>query len=207
MDIIITENRLLPVTNDQSSAFKIWAVEKYGNFHAYIDACRTQTTVDVYIRANILSEEMKAILCESEPLMDNIATDLHDKRLQQYNKKIITKINYTKMKLGEMAFADEVRELRRQRVMERMRTGIENTHYIIPWNTHFMVKKIMTETECYGIMNDVCAICLEKHPMMQVCETSCKHQFGKECISKWKSKSCPVCRSAISQATPIYEYV
>jgi hypothetical protein len=204
MDLTITNSRLIPITDQQLEAFKSWAVEKYANFHTYINACRNQTAVDVYIRANILTEEMKAVLCESEPLMGNITTDIHEKRMQLYHKRIINKINYMKMKLGEMVFAEEIRQLRRQIAEERMLTGI---HYIIPWRTSFVQTKNLPENEHLILMQDDCAICLEKHPMIQVSETSCKHQFGKECIAKWKPKSCPVCRSRISEANPIFEYV
>ncbi len=48
------------------------------------------------------------------------------------------------------------------------------------------------------IRHEDCSICLESLST-SVCETSCKHQYHKECIETWSksSSTCPLCRSGL----------
>jgi hypothetical protein len=53
-------------------------------------------------------------------------------------------------------------------------------------------------SETFSFQEQDCPICLEKL-VPPVCETSCKHQFHKECIDRWLEKSfqCPMCRRLV----------
>jgi len=51
------------------------------------------------------------------------------------------------------------------------------------------------------VMDDNCAICLQKHMMTDACKINCGHQFGRLCLAKWKRDTCPLCRTEITEKT------
>jgi hypothetical protein len=51
------------------------------------------------------------------------------------------------------------------------------------------------------VMDDNCAICLQKHMMTDACKINCGHQFGRLCLAKWKRDTCPLCRTPITEKT------
>jgi hypothetical protein len=58
------------------------------------------------------------------------------------------------------------------------------------------------------VMDDDCAICLQKHMMTDACKINCGHQFGSACLAKWKRYTCPLCRTPIKEKTVfIYTYL
>ena len=62
--------------------------------------------------------------------------------------------------------------------------------------------KALNKKEKDKLNDDVCGICLEHHKKLDTVKCNCNHEFGNECLQKWKlncnnnSKklSCPTCR-------------
>lgn len=62
--------------------------------------------------------------------------------------------------------------------------------------------KALNKKEKDKLNDDVCGICLEHHKKLDTVKCNCNHEFGNECLKKWKlncnnnSKklSCPTCR-------------
>jgi hypothetical protein len=95
----------------------------------------------------------------------------------------------------------------------------EDVYTILWWN---MEKVLANYRQCLGLNPRVkmkttskakmeseidCSICLDKHAKKDVlCIDSCKHEFGKECLTEWSrvSKQCPLCRA---DAKKIYGWI
>lgn len=56
--------------------------------------------------------------------------------------------------------------------------------------------KHVEDPETSTLLDDKCAICLNKMKSHETCETDCGHMFHRECLSEWRlrSNSCPTCR-------------
>lgn len=62
--------------------------------------------------------------------------------------------------------------------------------------------KALNKKEKDKLNDDVCGICLEHHKKLDTVKCNCNHEFGNECLKKWKTNcnnnskklSCPTCR-------------
>jgi hypothetical protein len=211
--MVITNTLAFPVTDEQVSAFSIWAKDKYGTYNGYLDAFKSKApAIDTYIRTHILPLEMKSILRETEPYIGVNHSDFHISRLQIYRKRILNKIKHMKCKLGKLAFPSEARQIiidnraaflsRRQAIVaehiyrqqyfaqyeEDVRLGIQFSPEIRPYEPVSIIKKQLTKEEADTcVMDDDCGICMETHKMIDVCTTNCGHQFGRACLTKWSN--------------------
>jgi hypothetical protein len=206
----ITASLVIPVTDGQVSAFGIWANNTYGTYNGYLGAFKAPA-LDTYIRVNILPQEMKSILRETEPYIGVKHGDLHISRLQSYRKRILDKIKYMKGKLGKLAFPIDAAEIRRDRrdaiirrrqhlealeaqqrryfaeYAEAVRLGLQFSPFMGPEiaPTTIVTKQLTKEESDTCVMDDNCVICMDTHKMIDACTTNCGHQFGSACLTKW----------------------
>jgi hypothetical protein len=225
-DRCVTSSLVLPVTEDQVSAFGEWVKNTYGTYNGYLGAFKAPA-IDTYIRINILPQEMKSLLREAEPYIGVKNGDIHIKRIQINRKKILAKITHMKGKLGNMAFPVEARQIRTDKLAEALRQRQAREAIRLRQEQHFaeyeeairlglylfpaiipvtkspaIVQKQLSKEEaetCY--MDDDCVICLAHHKMTDACDINCGHQFGRICLSKWKKDTCPLCRTTIKEIT------
>ena len=62
-----------------------------------------------------------------------------------------------------------------------------------------VVKKQYTKEEAeICVMDDDCVLCLQLHKMTSACVINCGHEFGRECLAKWKRDTCPLCQVVIT---------
>lgn len=62
-----------------------------------------------------------------------------------------------------------------------------------------VVKKQYTKEEAETcVMDDDCVLCLQLHKMTAACVINCGHEFGRECLAKWKRDTCPLCQVVIT---------
>lgn len=226
MSFVIDSKVSLPVTEEQQNSFKTWVREKYENYTLYVRALRNDNSIDIYIRSNILTQDMKSIWIESEPYVNVVSDDLTVKRIQLYRSRIIKKVKYMKLKLGEFAYKEEVQEIRRQQRIRReelenrrilymnminLAAGEEERMYEYIMNNNKKIeviynKKEISEEEAESLMEEDCCICMEKHTMNSVIEGQCGHQIGKCCFQEWAKNSkkhidCPLCRGKCNHVT------
>jgi len=219
----ITASLVIPVTDGQVSAFGIWANNTYGTYNGYLGAFKAPA-LDTYIRVNILPQEMKSILRETEPYVGVKAADIHISRLQKYRKWILDKIKYMKCKLGKLAFPVEAAQIRRNKRDARIRRQQAREAIAMRQHRHFaeyaealrlglqfppetisrlipptIVKIQLTKEE--ALMDDNCVICMETPKMIDACIVNCGHQFGRTCLTNWKKNTCPLCRTDIQEIT------
>lgn len=126
MSIIVIDSKVsVPMTNEQKQSYKEWLREKYSDYESYKRSMREDESIERYIRTNILTEDMKTILMESEAYVNVRSEELGVKRMQLYRQRIMNKMKYMKTKLGEYAYKEEIQEIRRQE-RERARVDTEN---------------------------------------------------------------------------------
>lgn len=228
MTLTVNEGSVIPVTPEQVRAFSTWATTVYRNYGTYKESIYSPV-IDEYMHNYILTPEMKAIWRASEPGGNVAAT--YDapsaNRLKIYRSRLKKKIRYMKEKLGKQAFRQEYREVMSQERESRMnamrahREQLEreqreenNNPYSNRGQLSYFLSlaalktftykkqiKVVTEDFVNKDMDDACGICMEVHKMSDVCVTSCGHQFGSKCMSRWKKPSCPLCRSTCTEVT------
>ena len=215
--IVICESGVIPVTDENVSAFSQWVRQKYSNYTEYKKSSR-EPELDIYIRTNIFTRDMKTIWSVSQPYVDMTTDNLRIKRLILYRQRLVKKIKYMKIKLGKLTFVDEaevIREQARQRSqqlrlrrqqLEAVRTrhlydySIQTT--IVPQTIErTIVPQTVTQEEANKEMDDECVICMSRHKLLDVWTTPCKHQFGAKCLAKWKYNTCPLCRELCNEVT------
>jgi hypothetical protein len=151
MSVVIDSKVSVSVTNEQKLAFKTWIREKYVDYTSYKSALRNDPSIDDYIRANILTEDMKTMWVESEPYVNVVSTDLRVKRIQLYRTRIIKKVKYMITKLGEFAYNEEIQEQRRV-VEQRIREQAEaRRHQSLMIRNYFMNE--LGEERFHELMN------------------------------------------------------
>lgn len=152
MSIVIDNKLSVPVTEEQILAFKTWAIEKYGDYTTYSTAVRNDNSIDIYVRSNILTQDMKSMWIESEPYINIRSDDLRVKRIKLYRKRIINKVRYMKIHLGDLTFEDEVHEMLRLR-RENMRLTIESQRETYTRIINDEIARFRTEEEYRRILN------------------------------------------------------
>lgn len=198
----------IQVTDDQVDAFSLWATEKYDNYLSYYEAINSLELTQ-YFRRNIISNEMNAILLQTDIYAGITSNNPHIKSLQIRRQSILLKMTSIKIMLGRRAFAEEVAARRahlgeqyQQRLLRRSPQYVMEPD--IPINTvttRKIVHKKLTNAEKHKSMTENCAICLVKHKMMTTCVIPCGHQFGSKCFASWKNNTCPLCRAPCTVVT------
>ena len=120
MSCVVDSKLNVAVSDAQVEAFKTWAKERYENYNNYKTGMRRDNSVEVYVRSNILPQEMKSVWREAEPYTKVVSDDLRIKRLMLYRRRIQNKVRYMSVHLGELTYEEEVAEERRQK-RERVR--------------------------------------------------------------------------------------
>ena len=103
----------IQVTDAQIEAFRIWAIEKYGNYRVYNEAVKSEELTN-YIRRYILSHEMKKILQKTDIYVGIRSNDPQITSLQISRQSILIKICFLKLNLGRLAFPQEVSAIKAQ---------------------------------------------------------------------------------------------
>jgi hypothetical protein len=202
----------IQVTQPQLDEFCIWATETYENYRVYNEYIQSEE-LDNYIRRHILSHEMNTILQETDMYVGIRSNEPYITCLQIRRQSILIKASFIKTKLGRLAFAAEVAEIRAQRaeiyrqqaIIRGSRQNSENEmtdeemtdNELIPINQSTIrkiVKKQLLSTEMGKSMVEDCCICFTKHKMVATCVIPCGHQFGSKCFTNWKNNTCPLCR-------------
>jgi galactokinase len=222
----ITDSLVIPVTDDQVSAFSGWVKNIYGTYNGYLGALDAPA-IDAYIKTHILPQEMRSLLRASEPYIGAKKGDIHIKRILLNRERILSKIKYMKNELGKLAYPNEAAQIRinsRDEVIRRRQAREEYQArqqqlmavYVVanrlrfsfpsmpsmPSMTHTIVQKQLSKAEAETYcMDDDCVICLSTHKMTDACTINCGHQFGSICLAKWKNNTCPLCRTTIKEIT------
>jgi hypothetical protein len=205
MDVSTYPN--IQMTQTQVDDFCVWATEKYGNYRIYNESTQSEELTN-YFRRHILSHEMKKILQKTDIYVGFRSNDPLIARLQISRQSIIIKMCFPKLKLGRRAFAQEVAaikaqqdEIYRQRALlitqqSLLHVMVDNEFIPIHQITiRKTIKKQLTADEVKTCMVEDCAICFIKHKMTATCVIPCGHQFGKDCFTRWKNNTCPLCRT------------
>ena len=182
--IVISEGGLIPLTDEKVNEFTLWAKENYGNYSVYMALLR-ESILDNYIQEHIFTQDMKTIWRVSEPYIGVTTDNLRIQRLILNRKRLLQKIKYMKIKLGNLAFPNEAREIRENVKLRRV--------------TKKSKDMVLTEEQANEEMEDECAICMSNHKMIDVCIINCGHQFGSSCLNNWKRNMCPLCREPVKQ--------
>jgi len=99
-----------------------------------------------------------------------------------------------------LAYRDYMIATYEDRVRENQALVLAMTSKVYPYPP--IVKIQLSEEDAKTcVMDDNCAICLQKHMMTDACKINCGHQFGRLCLAKWKRDTCPLCRTEITEKT------
>jgi hypothetical protein len=216
----ITNSLVFPVTDTQVITFSTWANNTCGTYDVYLSALQAPV-IDSYIRINLLPQEMKSVLRQTEPYIGVKSVDIHMSRLQKYRKFIFAKVRYMRCKLGKLSFPGAAAQIRINKRAEALRRYqayqaiyIQQQQYFAEYAeavrlgfqfspdmspTPTIITKQLSDETC--VMDDDCVICLATHKMTEACTINCGHQFGRNCLTKWKKNTCPLCRTVIKEIT------
>lgn len=225
----ITSSVVLPVTDAQMRAFSAWVIETYVTYDVFMDAIHSPA-VDTYIKTHILPQEMTHVLRVSERFRGEKWGDVNIQRLLLYRRRVTAKMNNLKGKVATFTFPFEAAQVRRAnreaataRRQYREATQIRLDQEALAYRDYLIetirqlppgaplpfpeiklptiVTLAVTLAEEATLMDDDCAICLQKHKMTDACKINCGHQFGSVCLAKWKRDTCPLCRTKVTETT------
>lgn len=220
----ITSSVVLPVSSfSKLNEFSKWVLLVFST-HARFVAAMKSALVDDYIKTHILPEEMNHALRISQQYIGEKWGDANIQKMLLDRRRVMAKMKNLKEKIAILTFPVEEAQLRKdkksaakERREEREAIQLQYDQQMLRYAAHFAdedpvffqnakntveaktrkEKFINTKKEC--LMEGECAICLKTHKMTATCSVNCGHQFGKVCLKKWKNKTCPLCRTAITE--------
>ena len=225
----ITSNLVILMTYEQVTAFTTWVINAYVTYDRYISTVNAPA-IEAYIKAHILTQEMRNVLRISQPYIGEKWGDVNIQWLLLNRRRVNAKIKYMKDKLGKIAFPIESTQARRDlraaalsrrqareaaEILQRQAEEADNVRVRQMYTNYFEAIRLKREkrreleivcitiqlSDVHALMEDDCAICLSTHKMTEACTINCGHQFGSACLAKWQQDTCPLCRTIIKETT------
>ena len=177
----ISAGLTLPIADETKQLYIDLCRDRYRTPAAYKAACNGGI-LDSYIRTHMFTKDMYAVWKDSEQYVGLVTDDAAIKKLQLYRKRLQSKINNMKLRLGQEAFPP--------RPIQRVVGNV--------------VVQELADDEADKVMEDGCAVCAVQHKMCVVTMLSCGHKYGTKCIDRWlqtPDRGCPLCREPSTTRT------